>query len=105
MGGFTCPNRDGKISFGGCTFCSTMGSGEFSGNRSKSISEQFIEQKKIMKRKWNSNKYIAYFQAYTNTYASIDYLKKIYDEAISQEGVIGLSIGTRPDCLSNEILD
>ncbi len=58
-----------------------------------------------MKRKWNSNKYIAYFQAYTNTYASIDYLKKIYDEAISQEGVIGLSIGTRPDCLSNEILD
>lgn len=104
-GGFTCPNRDGKISFGGCTFCSTMGSGEFSGNRSKSISEQFIEQKKIIKRKWNSNKYIAYFQAYTNTYASIDYLKKIYDEAISQEGVIGLSIGTRPDCLSNEILD
>lgn len=104
-GGFTCPNRDGKISFGGCTFCSSRGSGEFSGDRLKSISHQFNEQKIMMKRKWNANKYIAYFQAYTNTYAPVDYLKKVYDEAINQNGVVGLSIGTRPDCLSNEIID
>lgn len=104
-GGFTCPNRDGKISFGGCTFCSSRGSGEFSGNRLKSISQQFQEQKIMMKKKWNSNKYIAYFQAYTNTYASVEYLKNLYDEALKQDGVIGLSIGTRPDCLSDEIID
>ena len=104
-GGFTCPNRDGKIAFGGCTFCSSEGSGEFSGDRLKSITEQFNEQKIIMKKKWKSNKYIAYFQAYTNTYGPIDKLKSLYDEALLQEGVVGLSIGTRPDCLSNEVLD
>lgn len=104
-GGFTCPNRDGKIAFGGCTFCSSMGSGEFAGNRLKSVTEQFIEQKEMMKKKWSSNKYIAYFQAYTNTYAPLNYLKKIYDEALIQDGVVGLSIGTRPDCLSQDVLD
>lgn len=104
-GGFTCPNRDGKIAFGGCTFCSSRGSGEFSGNRLKSITEQFNEQKQMMRKKWYSNKFIAYFQAYTNTYGEVSYLKKIYDEALSQEGVVGLSIGTRPDCLSDEIIE
>lgn len=104
-GGFTCPNRDGKIAFGGCTFCSSRGSGEFAGDRLKSITDQFNEQKQMMKKKWNSNKFIAYFQAYTNTYGEVSYLKNIYDEALNQEGVIGLSIGTRPDCLSDEIID
>ena len=104
-GGFTCPNRDGKITFGGCTFCSSEGSGEFAGDRLKSISEQFNEQKIIMNKKWKSKKYIAYFQAYTNTYAPINRLKYLYDQALLQEGVVGLSIGTRPDCLSNEVLD
>lgn len=104
-GGFTCPNRDGKIAFGGCTFCSSEGSGEFSGDRLKSITNQFNDQKNIMSRKWKSEKYIAYFQAYTNTYAPISRLKALYDEALLQKGVVGLSIGTRPDCLSEEILD
>lgn len=104
-GGFTCPNRDGKISFGGCTFCSSRGSGEFAGDRLKSIHDQFKDQKEMMKKKWKSNKYIAYFQAYTNTYASVDYLKTLYDEALNEENVVGLSIGTRPDCLSDEVLD
>lgn len=104
-GGFTCPNRDGKVALGGCTFCSNEGSGEFAGNKLKSITEQFEEQKIIMRKKWKSNKYIAYFQAYTNTYAPIARLKKLYDEALNQSGVVGLSIGTRPDCLSDEILN
>ncbi len=104
-GGFTCPNRDGKITTGGCSFCSSEGSGEFAGNKLKSISEQFKEQKEIMSRKWKSTKYIAYFQAYTNTYAPVERLRKLYDEALNQEGVIGLSIGTRPDCLSDEVID
>lgn len=104
-GGFTCPNRDGKISFGGCTFCSSRGSGEFAGDRLKSIHNQFKDQKEMMKKKWKSNKYIAYFQAYTNTYAPANYLKKLYDEALSEENVVGLSIGTRPDCLSDEVLN
>ncbi len=104
-GGFTCPNRDGKIALGGCTFCSSEGSGEFAGNKLKSITEQFQDQKIIMRRKWKSNKYIAYFQAYTNTYAPINKLKKLYDEALNQNGVVGLSIGTRPDCLSDEVLN
>ncbi len=104
-GGFTCPNRDGTISFGGCTFCSSRGSGEFSGNRLKSINEQFNEQKTMMNKKWKSKKYIAYFQAYTNTYGPVKYLKKLYDEALNQKGVVGLSIATRPDCLCDEIID
>lgn len=104
-GGFTCPNRDGKVSVGGCSFCSSEGSGEFAGNKLKSISTQFEEQKKIMSKKWKSNKYIAYFQAYTNTYAPVERLKKLYDEALNQEGVVGLSIGTRPDCLSDDVLN
>lgn len=104
-GGFTCPNRDGKISFGGCTFCSSRGSGEFAGDRLKSISQQFQEQKSMMKKKWDAKKYIAYFQAYTNTYAPTEYLKKLYDQALNHDGVVGLSIGTRPDCLSDEIID
>ncbi|WP_027625402.1 TIGR01212 family radical SAM protein [Clostridium lundense] len=103
--GFSCPNRDGKISSGGCVFCSERGSGDFAGDREYSITEQFKDIKFIMKKKWKEGKYIAYFQAYTNTYAPIDILREKYEEALSQEGVVGIAIATRPDCLEEEVLD
>lgn len=103
--GFSCPNRDGKVGKGGCIYCSERGSGDFSGDRKFSITEQFEQVKSIMKNKWKSQKYIAYFQAYTNTYAKVDVLRKKYDEAISQDGVVALAIATRPDCLDNDVLD
>lgn len=104
-GGFTCPNRDGKVSKGGCIFCSEQGSGDFAGNRIKSISTQFEDIKCVMQKKWRSGKYIAYFQAYTNTYAPVDVLRKKYEEAIEKEGVVALAIATRPDCLPDEVID
>lgn len=104
-GGFTCPNLDGKISKGGCTYCSNKGSGDFAGQVDDSISKQFENIKTIMEKKWHNAKYIAYFQAYTNTYAPVDYLKDKYEEALRQENVIGLAISTRPDCISEEVLD
>lgn len=104
-GGFGCPNRDGKISFGGCTFCSERGSGDYAGNRILSITDQFKDRKKIMEKKWKDGKYIAYFQAYTNTYAPVNELRKKYEEALCQENVVGISIATRPDCLSEEVMD
>ncbi|KHD35233.1 hypothetical protein NL50_14205 [Clostridium acetobutylicum] len=103
--GFSCPNRDGTISRGGCMFCSERGSGDFAGNRKFSISTQFEDIKDMMKNKWKNGKYIAYFQAYTNTYAPIKVLREKYSEAISKDGVVGLAIATRPDCLSEEVLD
>lgn len=104
-GGFTCPNRDGTISKGGCLFCSERGSGDFAGDRDFSIDKQFIEIKDMMSKKWKEGKYIAYFQAYTNTYAPVEELKRKYNEAINQEGVVALAIATRPDCLQDEVLD
>ncbi|WP_050606253.1 TIGR01212 family radical SAM protein [Clostridium niameyense] len=104
-GGFYCPNRDGTISTGGCIYCSAKGSGDFAGDRHRSIHDQFAEIKEIMNKKWKSNKYIAYFQAYTNTYGRIDVLKEKYEEAIKEDGVIALAIATRPDCLGEDILD
>ena len=103
--GFSCPNRDGTISSGGCLFCSERGSGDFAGNKEFSITKQFEDIKEMMRKKWKTGKYIAYFQAYTNTYASIDILRKKYEEAISQEGVVALVIATRPDCLDEDVLD
>lgn len=103
--GFSCPNRDGTISSGGCLFCSARGSGDFAGNRIFSITKQFEDIKIMMNKKWKSKKYIAYFQAYTNTYASIGILRERYEEAVCQDGVVGLAIATRPDCLSAEVLD
>lgn len=103
--GFSCPNRDGKVSKGGCIFCSERGSGDFAGDRAFSISKQFEDIKLMMNKKWKEGKYIAYFQAYTNTYASVDVLRAKYDEAINNEGVVGLAIATRPDCLSEEVLN
>ncbi|WP_291632356.1 TIGR01212 family radical SAM protein [Clostridium sp.] len=103
--GFSCPNRDGTINSSGCLFCSERGSGDFAGNRKFSITRQFEDIKEMMSKKWKTGKYIAYFQAYTNTYASIEILRDKYEEAISQEGVVGLAIATRPDCLDDAVLD
>ena len=104
-GGFTCPNRDGKVATGGCTFCSARGSGDFAGSRILSITEQFEDRKEMMQQKWKDGKYIAYFQAYTNTYAPVDELRRKYEEALAQKNVIAISIATRPDCLDDDVLD
>lgn len=104
-GGFTCPNRDGRVAKGGCTFCSARGSGDYAGSRILSITEQFEDRKKMMEKKWKDGKYIAYFQAYTNTYAPVEELKRKYEEALAQENVVALSIATRPDCLDDDVLD
>lgn len=105
-GDFTCPNRDGSISHEGCIFCSESGSGDFAGNKYKTLAEQFEDIKNIMLKKWPEGKYIAYFQANTNTYGPIKKLRKLFYEALSlDENVIGISIATRPDCLPKEVLD
>lgn len=103
-GGFTCPNRDGTLGTRGCIFCSHLGGGEFA-ERQGSIKEQLENAKLRVKGKIKDGKYIAYFQAFTNTYASIEVLRKLYYEAISPEDIVGLSIGTRPDCLDNSVID
>ncbi|GCD09242.1 TIGR01212 family radical SAM protein [Clostridium tagluense] len=103
--GFSCPNRDGTISSGGCLFCSERGSGDFGGDRKFSITSQFEDIVNMMSKKWKTGRYIAYFQAYTNTYGSIEVLREKYEEAISQDGVVALAIATRPDCLDEDVLD
>ncbi|MDD3852101.1 MAG: TIGR01212 family radical SAM protein [Syntrophomonadaceae bacterium] len=103
--GFTCPNRDGTLSTRGCLFCSAAGAGDFAGNREDSISQQFTEVTETMHKKWSEGKYIAYFQAFTNTYAPISVLRELYYKALQQPGVIGLAIATRPDCLNTQVLD
>ena len=104
-GGFTCPNIDGTVGYGGCIYCSKMGSGEFAGNKNDSIEEQFRKVKNMMLKKWPTAKYIAYFQARTNTYAPVKVLKEMYEAALKQENVIGINISTRPDAISDECLD
>lgn len=104
-GGMTCPNRDGTLGNRGCIFCSAGGSGDFAGDRQDSITEQIEKQASSIREKRGASKFIAYFQAYTNTYAPVEYLRKIYTEAISHPDIIALSIGTRPDCLDEEILN
>ncbi|HBW38210.1 TIGR01212 family radical SAM protein [Desulfosporosinus sp. BICA1-9] len=103
--GFTCPNRDGTLGTGGCVYCSARGSGDFAGEQRLSLHEQFSEVKARMMKKWPTAKYIAYFQAYTNTYASVERLRVIYEEALAEEKVVGLSISTRPDCLPEDVLN
>ena len=102
--GLGCPNRDGTKGVGGCTFCSEFRSGEFSGDMRLSLAEQFDETKKLYS-KWPDALYIAYFQAGTNTYAPVHKLKRLFNEALSLPDVVGLSISTRPDCISDEIAD
>ena len=104
-GGMTCPNRDGSIGYRGCIFCSAGGSGDFAANRRFSIKEQLLQGKELVSGKYTGSSYIAYFQAYTNTYAPVEYLEHIFMEAIEDPEVKILSIATRPDCLSPEVLD
>lgn len=104
-GGFTCPNRDGKIDTRGCIFCSKGGSGDFAQNRNLSITEQIESGKKIVEKKIKSGKYIAYFQAFTNTYAPVEILRAKYSEAINHPDIVALSIATRPDCLGDDVIE
>ena len=103
--GFTCPNRDGTLGTGGCVYCSERGSGDFAGDQRLSIHDQFIEVKERMKKKWPNAQYIAYFQAYTNTYATVERLREVYEEALIEKNVVGLAISTRPDCLPQDVLE
>lgn len=104
-GGFSCPNRDGTISETGCIFCSDEGSGEFAGSKSLNISQQIDSQKIFLEKKWKAKIYIAYFQNFTNTYASLDKLKNIYDTIASRDDIKGISIATRCDCLDDEKIE
>ncbi|GED14236.1 TIGR01212 family radical SAM protein [Aneurinibacillus migulanus] len=103
--GFTCPNRDGTIATGGCTFCSARGSGDFAGWRRDDLVTQFNEVKERQHKKWPDAKYIGYFQAYSNTYAPVDVLRDYYEIILEQENVVGLSIATRPDCLPDDVVE
>ncbi|MCR5483176.1 MAG: TIGR01212 family radical SAM protein [Bacilli bacterium] len=104
-GGFTCPNKDGSKGTGGCIYCSPSGSGDFAGNIKDNLVKQFNEVRDIMLKKWPDAKYIAYFQANSNTYGPVEELKEKYESVINLPGVIGISIATRPDCFNKEIYD
>ena len=103
-GGMTCPNRDGTVGEGGCIFCSAGGSGDFAEGRCGSVREQIRRAKTRIQAKTDAKKFIAYFQSYTNTYAPVEYLERIFTEAISEPEVAVLSVGTRPDCLGNDVV-
>lgn len=104
-GGFTCPNRDGTIGMGGCIFCSGAGSGEFAQSRKLSIREQLDKGRELLSKKIRGGKYIAYFQAFTNTYGPLEQLRELYEEAMEPEDIVALSIATRPDCLPQEVVE
>ena len=104
-GGMTCPNRDGTLGTRGCIFCSAGGSGDFAADRLLSVTKQIEQQKALITQKRPVHKFIAYFQAYTNTYAPVPYLEKLFREAICHPDIVALSIGTRPDCLGDDVLD
>jgi uncharacterized protein len=103
--GFTCPNRDGSIAAGGCTFCSARGSGDFAGSRRDDLVTQFNKIRDLQHKKWPEARYIGYFQAYTNTYAPVAELHEYYELILAQPGVVGLSIATRPDCLPDDVVE
>lgn len=103
--GFTCPNIDGTLSKNGCIYCSKSGSDEYGGNPKENLINQFKEIKKTMDKKWPNSKYIGYFQARTNTYAPVNILKEKYETILKQDNVVGLSISTRPDCITDECLN
>ncbi len=104
-GGFTCPNRDGTKASGGCTFCTDDGSSSGAQNAADTIAEQLRQGIAKQKQRFDCNKFIAYFQSFTNTYGDVDYLRKLYDQAIGDPEVVVLSIGTRPDCVPEEVID
>ena len=103
--GFTCPNRDGRIGIGGCIFCDNKSFNPSYCSHKKSVTEQLEDGKRFFAKKYPDMKYLAYFQAYTNTYDAVDKLKQLYEEALIVEDVVGIVIGTRPDCVSSELLD
>ncbi len=103
--GFTCPNRDGSLDTRGCLFCGGSGSGSFGIRPELSVAGQLEDGKEVMSRKYKARKFIAYFQSYSNTYASVERLRQIYAEALAVEDVVGLIVATRPDCLENEVLN
>ena len=103
--GFTCPNIDGRCGHGGCIYCSDRGSGDFAPEARLSITEQIQRQKELFTRKWDVSRCIAYFQAHTNTYAPLSLLKEKYEEALAQEGIVGLNIATRADCLPTDVVE
>lgn len=103
--GLSCPNRDGSIGTGGCIYCGGEGSGSFGIARGLSVTEQLEDGKEVMERKYKAKKFIAYFQAFTNTYAPVERLARLYDEALSVRDIVGLIVGTRPDCLPPPVID
>jgi radical SAM protein (TIGR01212 family) len=103
--GLSCPNRDGRVSSGGCIFCNARGSGTGAHSRGQTVTDQLLQGKKFLARRYKAHKFLAYFQSFSNTYAPIDTLRKLYDEALAVEDVVGLSIGTRPDCVDAPVLD
>lgn len=104
-GGFSCPNKDGSKGYGGCIYCSKLGSGDFAGDKNEPLEVQFEKTKKVLDKKWPNSKYIAYFQANSNTYADVGVLKEKYESVLKIDNVIGLSISTRPDCINDECLE
>ena len=103
--GFSCPNRDGTIGYGGCTYCNNQTFNPEYCKPQKTVTEQLLEGKHFFRKKYPAMKYLAYFQAYTNTHGEMERLKQLYEEAISVEDVVGIIIGTRPDCMPDELLD
>ena len=103
--GFSCPNIDGTVAYGGCTYCSKDGSGDFAGNPNDNLIKQFEDIKAMMHKKWPTAKYIGYFQAFTNTHAPVEVLKEKYETILKMDDVIGLSISTRPDCLPDDVVE
>lgn len=103
-GGFTCPNRDGTLGTGGCIFCSQSGSGDFAEGKCNSIADQLAKAKARVSAKIKEGKFIAYFQSFTNTYAPVERLRQVYCEAIVPEDIVGLAVGTRPDCLGEDVV-
>ena len=103
--GLSCPNRDGSVSTGGCIYCNARGSGTGAFAKGQSITDQLLRGKESLGRRYKAKKFIAYFQSFTNTYAPIDTLKELYEEALSVADIVGLSIGTRPDCVGEPVLE
>ena len=102
--GLTCPNRDGTISTGGCIYCNAKGSGTGAHAQGLSITQQLLKGKERLSRRYKAKKFIAYFQSFSNTYADLEHLKRLYEEALAVDDIVGLSIGTRPDCVNEPVL-
>jgi radical SAM protein (TIGR01212 family) len=103
--GLCCPNRDGTLSTGGCIYCNARGSGTGAQGRGLSVTDQLLQGKEALLRRYKAKKFIAYFQSFSNTYAPLPRLRALYDEALAVEGIVGLSVGTRPDCVDDAVLD